>query len=366
MNKMRNTMKCMTAIFVMAMAFMVTGITAQAAVDATVVNDIAVLPPAPVMTVDFAAGEQAKQETINVPAKGAVIIYAVGTTDATINIAGLSGNLYIYANEGTKNRGFEFSQAGAYTLNITRSSYEAKAAGTVRYQVYFIHSGETAVSQNQTTAYYSQNYNDPAYTKITVKSTGYIGVATPTVTSYGSTGSTYVTLLNSKKKAVSDELYAYNSDKSPYIKYFAVTKGTYYIKTRSSVGSMYNVLYVFEKVKEKSGSSKAKAVEIKAGKTKKGVLTANGKQQSDWYKVRLTKKKKLKLVVTTFNTDDGISLKIIPANKRMRIIGDTRTLYSSKKNVLKSENAWQAGIYYLQVTKKNKKASGYYSIKFSK
>ena len=360
MKTISNSVKCMIAMFMMTMAFALTGITAQAAINPAIVKDIAVNPNPKAIVKDFKAGETAIQDTINVPAKGMIYIVAVAETDATMTISGINSTLYVSDDKTSATKQFPVQKKGTYTLNITRPSYAAKSAGSLALYVYFFNSEGSSISKDQIAGYYSQSPNDPTYTKISVKSTGYIGVIAQESNGYF----VNVTLCNSKKKAVSKEL---NVSQNPNpIVYFAVTKGTYYIKTSSVTGGLYDIMYKFQKVKEKSGSKKSKAVTIKAGKTVKGVLTANNKSQSDWYKVKLSKKKTLKLLVASLNTDDDLRIKLIPASKRVRVLsGGTFLLKSNYKTTWKFKKV-PAGTYYIQVTKKNKKSSGYYSIKFYK
>lgn len=360
MKTISNSVKCMIAMFMMTMAFAITGITAQAAINPGIVKDVSMEPDTQMIIKDFKAGQTTIQDTINVPAKGMIYIVAMANTDVTMAIGGITSTLYVSDDGDVVSRQFPVQKKGTYTLNITRPSYAAKSAGRLVFRVYFFNSEGSSISKDQIAGYYSQNPNDPTYTKISVKSTGYIGVITQEIDGYF----VKVTLCNSKKKAVSQELYT--SQNVGSIVYFAVTKGTYYIKTSSVTGGLYDIMYKFQKVKEKSGSKKSKAVTIKAGKTVKGVLTANNKSQSDWYKVKLSKKKTLKLLVASLNTDNDLRIKLIPANKRVRVLsGGTFLLKSNYKTTWKFKKV-PAGTYYIQVTKKNKKSSGYYSIKFYK
>lgn len=363
MKSMKNTMKCLVAVFVMAMTFAVTGITAQAA-DAAVIKDLNSVPTPIVHTVNFAAGQTEAVDTVNIPSKGTIIMYAAANTYTDVAIYNgateVGYGMYL-SNDGSTDEGiFDFSAPTTATIKFTRSSYWSDTEGILQYYMYFVNSGNASVSAKQATAYYSQDYNDYSYTKISVSKTGYIKVETP-AEEYASV---YVTLCNKNKKAVSDEIYVY--DESPYT-YFAVSKGTYYIKTRVSSDKLYNVKYSFTQVKEKSGSKKSKAVTIKKNKTVKGVLTANNKSQTDWYKIKMTKKQVLKLTLKSFHTGTtgDIKIQIIPANKNMTIIGDTVRLYSSTQSqTAKSKGKWSAGTYYLKVSKADKKASGYYQIKW--
>lgn len=102
-----------------------------------------------------------------------------------------------------------------------------------------------------------------------------------------------------------------------YTPIYGVKAGTTYcIRIQSSYNS--NGGYAFKvtnnKIKEKSGKTKKKAVMIKK-KTKKGTITA-GSKQADWYKFKLTKKKSVKI---TFKgrTNDKFKVTIYKGGKKV-------------------------------------------------
>ncbi len=350
----------------LVMAFAVTGITANATpvLNSSVIKDykqVSKFKPN-IYTQDFGVGQTSATATINVPSKGTVILFAAANTTATMNINSSSGyGLYLSNNGKIRHKEYDFSSKGTYTITMSRTSYAANTSGRIAYFAVFINSGSASIKENQVTAYYSQDYSNYSYTKIKISKTGYIKVQTPSSEGYG----VYVTLCNSKKKAVSEENFT--SEKSGVASYFAVSKGTYYIKTKTTDGNIYNVKYSFKMVKEKSGSKKFKAVTIKPGKTVKGVLTANGKNQTDWYKIKLTKRKAVKFTVKSYNTYNDIKIQFIPASKVVRILNDTSRLYGDGKSyTLKSDGEWYPCTYYIKVTKSKKSTSGYYQIKFNK
>ena len=356
MRVMKESMKCFIALFVMVMVFVVTGITAQAAAPINVTN-WRQLPPPQYYTVDFEANQTSAQGvTFTIPGKGVAVVSVQSDISAEMILN--DTDIYVSPSGGFTEKPVYFSAGGNYTLTITRDSDKAESAGTIKYCVYFYNSADASIKAKQVTSYYSQSDKEYSYTKITVPATGYIRVDTP-----GDYFDVYVSLLNSKKQVLTGDEIETDTERKPTV-YFGVKKGTYYIRTRSKASGIYSVKYSFTKVKEKSGAKKSKAVEIKKGKTVKGVLIANGKLQSDWYKVTLKKKEVLKLAVKTYNSGN-IKLKIIPANTKVNIIGDTaRFTSSSKTQSIKTRDKFYAGTYYLQVTTDSEDLSGYYEIKF--
>ena len=55
-------------------------------------------------------------------------------------------------------------------------------------------------------------------------------------------------------------------------------------------------------IKEKSGKKKSKAVLIKKKKTKKGTIVA-GEKRTDWYKFKVTKKKRVRVIMKGATND---------------------------------------------------------------
>lgn len=210
---------------------------------------------------------------------------------------------------------------------------------------------------------FSGNYSDVTYYKINVARSGYI-----TVYGYGyrpSSNSKYslggVQLCNSRKKALEKNktyVSAYTRDRT----YYGVKKGTYYLRIE---GNNYKLKYSFTAVSEKSGSSKSTAVEIKKGTTKRGLLIAGESgSKTDWYKIRLTNKQKVRLTFGA-RANDHVSFKIIPANPKVFIPGST-AYYKNTTETVKTKDALPTGIYYIRVNRMSKDAdtSGYYTLKW--
>ncbi len=71
---------------------------------------------------------------------------------------------------------------------------------------------------------------------------------------------------------------------------------TYYIRVDARFNSKgaYVLNAVNSKISEKSGKTKKKAVTIKKKKTKSGIIeSGKNSKQADWYKFKLTSKKKV-------------------------------------------------------------------------
>ncbi|MCR5756033.1 MAG: hypothetical protein K6G30_14630 [Acetatifactor sp.] len=250
------------------------------------------------------------------------------------------------------------SKEGTYYLRF--STYSAMDNNVdITLRPYCYDSSERKIAAKKTVYSYSGS-NDLIYHKISIAKPGYIKVD---ATSNNSVASLYVTLCNNKKKPQSEQSYISSSLNTDGL-YFAVKKGTYYLATKSS--DIVSLKYTFTAVKEKSGAKQDKAVAIKAGSTVKGLIQSSDKTTTyDYYKVSLNSTKKLSLTAST-KCNDRISFKVIPANSKLHLFGDTLYLSSTGKETFVSTDKLPKGTYYIQVSKYRSTTSGFYTIKFNK
>lgn len=375
MKSMKNTMKCLVAIFMMAMAFAVTGITAEA-VEATYI-------PATYTDMTKDPGIAIKQYVI--PAKGTIVIPIKIPSKGGLDIAyaGVAQTGYSYRSmyigcyyddactsqlpsfydsidTAASGNDIAFSQGGTYYLQI--KSY-GDGPQMLILGAGFASGADRTLKSGQTTAIYHNSYDTWVYSRFKATKTGYIAVTAAEPVAEGQySSSIYVKLLNNKKKAYSDQTYLDNTTA-----YYGVQKGkTYYIATKSS-GEFYNLKVKFTKISEKSGSSKSKAQTIKKNKTVKGVQIANKKASgNDWYKIYLPSSKKVTFTIkggTSSPYGRDLKIKIIPASSRIYLTGDTMYVENGTAKY-SSQGTLPAGTYYLQVSKYNKMQSGWYSIKW--
>lgn len=166
------------------------------------------------------------------------------------------------------------------------------------------------------------------------------------------------TLLNSKKKGISDAMVS--GDGAQY----CVKKGTYYLKASNSDG-MVMFRYKFNKVKASKNIKQSKAVNIKKGKTVKGILPAGeSKKGGRWYKIVIPKKRKVSITAKNLAGEGqkvylykkGKSKPIASGKKKLAYMG------GNGKYAFKTRFPLDKGTYYLKVTKDDKEASVYYSV----
>jgi len=190
--------------------------------------------------------------------------------------------------------------------------------------------------------------------------------------SIGSTG--YVTLLNSDKKVLSEEVY-YSSKNSGSRVYFGVKKGvTYYLKVTGCYGNAeynykYGIQYSMTSRTDRAIGTKssAKTLKRKADATNT-LFVASRSNSTDWYKFNVSSKRATRISIDTSGIKSGsltitiykgstkIGADTIPASYKGQTYDITYGTTYGKAN---------SGTYYVKVVK-GTKASGKYSIRYVK
>lgn len=194
--------------------------------------------------------------------------------------------------------------------------------------------------------------NGEEYVKYKAASNGYI-----TITCMQDHSNKKVNLCNSARKEISFAQTLYKKGQKCV---YGVKKGqTYYLKVSESLS--YNEGEIKFKLTEKaipdkSGSSKAKAASLKAGSTAKGVLEAGGKT-SDWYKFKLSKKKK---ITFTVKGEMNGAAQLTLYNKK----GKTQSVIAGQGGQYQTYKKLDKGTYYVKVSRITPASSGYYTLKW--
>lgn len=200
--------------------------------------------------------------------------------------------------------------------------------------------------------------------KITVEKAGYL-----TFTVSGTNEKqvyAYLTLSNSKKKAISAEscVIGVQGSDGTYTasKTYMVSKGTYYIDAdmKGARAQKYLISYSLTTAKDESGTSKAKAaVLVSGGKAKSGMLTQTSKvSNTDWYKVIL--KKSGNIVINVDAVCDGaVMLQVTDATGKGAWYGSKRFETGS---VVFDTGELPKGTYYVKVIKTELQSSAGYTI----
>lgn len=280
-------------------------------------------------------------------------------------------NLYIYSDEECTKRvsysTYDYKAAipksGTYYIELSINDYSGNPPAeyyNVLFASQFFKGNDKTLKNKQWAVTGNVDTSKPVYYKVTVSKAGVLTINTE------AEYSSYVTLLDSKKKDLSEDVYAYSGNE--YKAVFAVKKGTYYIKVKSS-SDILRIKYTFTSPEDKSGASKSKATKMTAGKEYTGMITASDKKgTTDWYKITLTKSQKVEFEITGNVSSGNIKLEFYGDNISGTI---TRNIDTLNEDAGFKAETWTSdklpkGTYYIKFTKDKDKTSGYYKIKLLK
>lgn len=281
--------------------------------------------------------------------KGVLLLQAAGQNSATkvsLHNANMTELGYVSVS-GTYERAetIQIPSAGTYYFSVKASS--GSQAGSVLAGARFINGENRRISDGQM-VWIGQKNPQITFLTYTAPYTGYLAVAT-------SHSGARTALCNSSGKLLSRESYAKQGA------VYGVKKGkTYLIRVNSSKN--YDGYCAFmakcTKVSEKSGKKKSKAVTIKKKKTKKGTIEA-GSSQADWYKFKLTKKKKV-IISLKCAANEKVIVSVYKGKKRI----SSRAVSGNVKGTIRSVGKWPKGTYYIKLARGTKTSSGYYEVKW--
>ena len=264
------------------------------------------------------------------------------------------------------------------TYYIAISSYSAAYLNVRAYIIPYATRSLSAGKMMVASGKKGSTLGPTAYFKIRPTKTGYIRVKLledGQSYSYG-----HVTLMNAKKRAISDKL-TYNSDSSTSYVVFGVKKGTtYYLRVTDCFGKgpnysiadyypyAYGVKYTISSATYKTNTKKSRAITLKRkAKAKNMVRVATGRTQSQWYKFKVTKKRTTHIMVDAGAMKSGTAKVTLYYGKKK--VGSS-TVVNGKKNTFTvtystTYGKAQRGTYYVKITS-NKKCSGAYKIRYVK
>lgn len=375
------TKRTCKSVFMLAALFAVlsvfTSVKADAAAlvpkEVNVMSDEEATAPVTSLTLPAGAVDTTKTVvTVKINHGGVLAIGGVGTNGTEVNLYSdaactkklpgrTTAELTFFGDGQVETREIVIPKAGTYYLALSYWLGSAAEVGNGRANVmaYAYNGDDRTLSSGKWSAVYSGNYNKTVYHKIVMKSAGYIDIMGNGYLSNGSASGLSATLTNSKKKAIKSSLYLYSGN--GYTTRVAVGKGTYYVAVKKS--DIYQICYKSKAIKEKSGKNKKKAVLLKKKKTVNGLmLVGESTKKADWYKVKLTKKSKLKFQVRNYG-DDSISVEVIPASKNFKVYFNSSSIPGNSGKTIQSTKKWPKGTYYLKFTKSNKAYSSHYTVK---
>lgn len=180
--------------------------------------------------------------------------------------------------------------------------------------------------------------------------------------SYGYT----VTLLNSKKKAISEASSVSSATNEAY---YAVPKGTYYIKVKTG-NTAFRIKSTIAAAKDSTGSAKAKAKAMKVNGSKvAGVFTTSDKTSNvDWVKFTNSKAQKTYVYIDYAFTSGKLKMEFFSSNGKSM---GTKTIYpgdaTDGANLYTigagySGDKLAKGTYYVKIKKASSKTSASYKV----
>ena len=259
--------------------------------------------------------------------------------------------------------GFKIPSEGTYYLKFSVKDYNDVPLEIYQYSFgsVFISGADRTLKNKVEVCSSFVDYNTPIYYKVTVSKPGTITI------NVDGEYSSYVTLCNSSKKAISDETTSsYVDGKFTY----AASKGTYYVKVRSSSDYAY-VKSTTKAITDASGSSKSKAAKLTVnGSKKNGLVVATDKtSKADWFKFSNPKNQKITVHITGVITSGELGIEFF--NSKGESFGTTSfSRYSDGDasfspyvgSFASTSGKLPKGTYYIKFTKKSAVSSASYSI----
>lgn len=251
-------------------------------------------------------------------------------------------------------------EAGTYYLQLKVNDYsynEVVESYEVGFASQFYATNDQTLKNKTWVCAGSIDYKTPTYYKVVVSKEGSLTI------NFESEYSGYITLCNSKKKAISEEESFLDGEVC-----FAVEKGTYYYKITNN-SDLYRIKSTFATITDNSGTTQKKAKQLTAGKTFKGCLTASDKTSTvDYYKITISKSQEVSITLIGDVSSGSINYEFYGNNISGSISGSISTLNDDESF---SAETWSStelpkGTYYIKLYKDNSKTSGTYSIKFNK
>ncbi len=254
---------------------------------------------------------------------------------------------YVSASTRTATKVFNIPAGRGYYIGI----YTTQENTTYNLSYTYYNGSDRAIGNNQPIAV-GQRDAQTNYFSFKAPYTGYLRVQGDTTARNHK-----VILCDASKRAVSGASYLGNDPT------YGVAKGkTYYIRVDARFNSKgaYVLNAANSKISEKSGKTKKKAVTIKKKKTKSGIIeSGKNSKQADWYKFKLTSKKKVNITVTT-GSNESLKIILYKGGKRIKTV----TARGNSTGYIKSIGKWTKGTYYIKVQRGTSTSSGYYTIKW--
>ncbi len=218
------------------------------------------------------------------------------------------------------------------------------------------------------------------------KKTGSVTVSFSKESATAGNANGYIVLCNAAKQFLDYTPDYFTTAKPDDGRYYNITYGvkantTYYFRVESSAG--IRIKATVSAVKKNAGKTRKKAKTLARNKSVKGVIVT-GESQKDWYQIKLTKRKRIRLDVSVqTNGWDGQNVDRLSEGIRFSFYNSRGVLFSEgayidldraqtkytmdfymKRSGSKKKFDLNPGTYYVRVERRNKYSSGEYSLKW--
>ena len=219
-------------------------------------------------------------------------------------------------------------------------------------------SGGVVTISDENCSYLTQDYT---WIKYTSKADGYLWLKFSSNSQVMPYVAGEVQLYDKNKNTYLSELIAYDTRSttaSETSECYGVKKNTVYYIRVNSVGGV-KITAKFNKVNDKSGTKKSKALNLRKGKNTNGLITTANKK-SHWYKFTTTKPSKFTFNITPYLTGP-IDITLSGTGVKTNTFRLQTGLWG-KKDGFSPTGKVRAGTYYVQIKPASKICNGYYKV----
>lgn len=251
-------------------------------------------------------------------------------------------------------------KAGTYYIKISKTCLSKEGDSFIGAAFAFVSGANTTIQNKSKLVTCIMDYKTPYYYKVTVAKT--------TELTFSVTGEYFIkaALCNSKKTAITEETYISASETANKKLIYAVPKGTYYLRIKSSQGFI-GTTATFKAMTSAAGTSKSQAGILKVNGKTKSILVLPAESTKRVYYMKFTNPKKQTInlnVISNFSSGrmqlefidskgDSYGKKIICSG-----INEKQKFYVYQTSWNSSARTLPKGTYYIKFTKLDKKTSG--------
>jgi hypothetical protein len=255
---------------------------------------------------------------------------------------------------------------GTYYIKFTMDSSNPLGITSFNVKLYTISSEARTLVSGKPTVVYQNSTDKKIIYKIVVKNAGLLQfMITPYDNSNGGVANIQLLDKNKKKLTKSDKVISYFNTEGTYdpiMKYYTVTKGTYYLQVNTDC-NVYELEDMFTKGVSQAGSNKSNAKLIKVGgKAAEGYFTISDKTTKiDWYKFTVSSSQYVKLTLG-YQLDGEIVFEILDSKGKVLWNSNDETECLEGFYYHWAGKEYSKGTYYIKVYKGSNLSSFTYAL----